>query len=58
VRIPFAFLPKGRAFRAHIYENGAGKNDVALRSVEVTSASVIEAVLPAAGGQSIWLEAR
>lgn len=58
VRIALPFLPKGRTFRAHVYENGAAKNEVARRTLEVNSASVIEANLPAAGGQSVWLEAR
>src|SRR6185369_5639344 len=49
VHIPLSFLLKGHGFCAHIYENGAGKDDVARRTVEVTSASVVEAVLPAAG---------
>jgi alpha-glucosidase len=54
--VPLAFLPKGRRFRAHIYENGAGKSDVKMRTLTADAATVVQADLPAAGGQSIWLE--
>jgi len=55
IAVPLAFLPKGKRFRARIYENGAGKNDVRIRTLTVDAAGVIHAHLPAAGGQAIWL---
>ena len=53
--IPLGFLPAGQTFSAHVYENGATKNAVALRRETVTAASVLKARLPAAGGQAVWL---
>jgi alpha-glucosidase len=57
LKIALNFLPSGRAFTAHIYENGrGGPRDVQIRKLSVTSSSVIDATLPPAGGQAIWLE--
>lgn len=56
VRIPLAFLPSGK-FTAHVYENGGGVRDVKMFVREVDASTVIEAAMPPAGGQAIWLEA-
>jgi len=57
--VPLTFLPAGRRFLAHIYENGrGGSKDVKMSTQEVDATSVIPVQLPPAGGQAIWLEAR
>jgi alpha-glucosidase len=57
--IPLKFLPPGRTFLAHIYENGKiPRRDVKISTRRVDASSVIEANLPLGGGQAIWLEAQ
>ncbi len=56
VKVPLQFLPAGRKFTAHIYENGAGKNDVRMSKRTVSRGDTIDAVMPAGGGQALWLE--
>ena len=59
VDVPLTFLPAGRKFQAHIYENGrGGPKEVKISTREVDAKSVIVAAMPAAGGQAIWLEAK
>jgi alpha-glucosidase len=56
VKLPLRFLPPGRKFTAHLYENGRGPRDVAMSNRVVDSSAVLEAVMPGGGGQAVWLE--
>lgn len=59
VKVPLRFLPQGRSFVAHIYENGnPPRTDVKVTTQRVGASSVVEANLPIGGGQAIWLEAQ
>ncbi len=53
--IPLTFLPAGKKFSAHIYENGASPRETRVRTEAVDAGTVLHPQLPAAGGQSIWL---
>jgi alpha-glucosidase len=55
VQVPLGFLPAGK-FRAHIYGNGKSAKEVAVSIRDVDASTVLEASLPAAGGQAIWIE--
>lgn len=56
--IPLHFLPKGRAFVAHVYEDGqAGRRSVKMYTREANADSLLTASAPSGGGQAIWLEA-
>lgn len=57
IRVPLTFLPAGRKFVAHFYENGRGAKDVVVSKREVDGRSVVEAEMVSGGGQAIWLEA-
>lgn len=51
------FLPAGKAYLAHVYEDGkGGPTNVRMRVVPVKQGSLVEAVLPPGGGQALWLE--
>jgi alpha-glucosidase len=57
--IPLSFLPEGKTFTAHIYEDDAKvktRTKVGVKTIKVTSKSVIEANLQPSGGQAIWIE--
>ena len=59
VKVPLRFLPQGRSFIAHIYENGnPPRTDVKVSTRRVDASTVIEADLPIGGGQAIWIEAQ
>ncbi len=59
VKIALRFLPQGRSFVAHIYENGnPPRTDVKVTTQRVDTSSVIEANLPIGGGQAMWIEAQ
>jgi alpha-glucosidase len=58
LNVRLSFLPAGRKYIAHIYENGHGTKDVKVSTREVDSRSVIVAALAEAGGQAIWLQAK
>ena len=56
--IPLDFLPEGKTFTARIYEDDLKvktRTKVGIRTVKVTSKSVIEANLLPSGGQAIWI---
>jgi len=57
--IPLHFLPEGKTFIAHIYDDDPKvktRTKVGIKTVKVTNKSVIEANLQPSGGQAIWLE--
>jgi len=57
--IPLNFLPKGKTFTAHIYEDDLKVKTitkVGIKTMRVTNQSVIEANLQPSGGQAIWIE--
>jgi len=56
IRIPLSFLPAGRRYSAHVYENGRASKEVKISTRPADSSTTIEAVLPAGGGQAIWFE--
>ncbi|MBI4910231.1 MAG: glycoside hydrolase family 97 N-terminal domain-containing protein [Acidobacteria bacterium] len=57
LKLPLSFLPAGRKFTAHIYENGrGGPKSVAMSKRTVDAATMLEAALAEAGGQAVWLE--
>ena len=57
--IPLHFLPAGKTFTAHIYDDDPKvktRTKVGIKTVKVTNQSVIEANLQPSGGQAIWIE--
>ncbi len=59
VRLPLAFLPSGRRYTAHIYENDpTDAKATRLRTEDVNANTVITGKLPPAGGQAVWLTPR
>ncbi len=58
--IPLDFLPEGKTYTAHIYDDdpkAKTRTKVGIKTVKVTSKSVVEANLQPSGGQAIWIEA-
>lgn len=56
LQIPLRFLDPGRVYLANVYENGrSGPKDVQIRRIKVDASGVIQAQLPPAGGQAIWI---
>lgn len=57
--LPLAFLPGGRRYTAHIYENDpTDAKATRIRTLVVNTTMVITGNLPAAGGQAVWLTPR
>jgi alpha-glucosidase len=57
--IPLSFLPNGKTFIAHIYYDDPKvktRTKVGVKTMKVTNKSVINADLPASGGQAVWIE--
>jgi alpha-glucosidase len=57
--IPLDFLPEGKTFTAHVYDDDPKvktRTRVGVKTVKVTNNSVIEANLQPSGGQAIWIE--
>ena len=57
--IPLDFLPEGKTFTAHIYDDDPKvktRTKVGIKTMKVTNKSVIEANLQPSGGQAIWIE--
>jgi alpha-glucosidase len=54
--VPLSFLPPGRRYTAHIYENDPDSpRATRIRTDNADRSTVVQAHLPPAGGQSIWL---
>ncbi|MCX6954557.1 MAG: glycoside hydrolase family 97 catalytic domain-containing protein [Verrucomicrobia bacterium] len=53
--VPLGFLPAGKKFTAHIYENGDTPAATRVRMETVDATGTLRAHLPAAGGQAVWL---
>ena len=61
LNIPLDFLPRGKRFFAHIYEDDPNVNTrtkVGKKRIKVNNKSVISANLQPSGGQAIWIEKR
>ncbi len=58
--IPLNFLPEGKTYTAHIYDDDPKvktRTKVGIKTMKVTNKSVIEANMQPSGGQAIWIEA-
>jgi len=59
LNIALDFLPEGKNYVAHIYEDDLKvktRTKVGVKTVKVTNKSVITADMSASGGQAIWIE--
>ncbi len=59
LEVPLAFLPRGRAYTAHVYADArpeGGDRAVRIETRRVTAETVLTADLAANGGQAIWIE--
>ena len=59
LNISLDFLPEGKTYLAHIYYDDSKvktRTKVGIKTMKVTSKSVITADMPASGGQAVWIE--
>jgi alpha-glucosidase len=59
LRVPLSFLTPGRKYVAHIYaddERVQTRTKVGIETRAVDSATTLQAVLKASGGQAVWIE--
>ena len=58
LKVPLAFLDPGKKYEAHIYsddESVATRTHVAIVTREVSSQTILDVPLRAAGGEAIWI---
>ncbi|HEV2435853.1 MAG TPA: glycoside hydrolase family 97 catalytic domain-containing protein [Verrucomicrobiae bacterium] len=60
LKVPLAFLDKGRSYQAHIYSENPSvptRTHVAVTTLRVNAETTLEVPLEAGGGQAMWIEA-